>query len=135
MHILVLVKLTILYCLTVFVPRPFHLIGRSRCTPSKIFRERVVVNTLLMRRGSATPTQARVTPKESVLFNQLGIKSSRGFGSSSPFGVGEINMIESKFFAESPWPFKVVHKRPCCVPSDVTAVEYDSYTKYVLYEI
>lgn len=78
---------------------------------------------------------ARRNPKEPVLFNQLGIKSSRGFGSSSPFGVGEINMIESKFFAESPWPFKVVHKRPCCVPSDVTAVEYDSYTKYVLYEI
>lgn len=65
----------------------------------------------------------------------MGIKFSRGFGSLSLFGVGEINMIEFKFFVEFFWLFKVVYKRLCCVFSDVIVVEYDFYIKYVLYEI
>ena len=50
-------------------------------------------------------------------------------GSSRPFGVIKVHVVQSKLLSEAAGPFKVVHQRPSHVAPDVYTIPLDCWGK------
>lgn len=78
---------------TILVPCPLHLIGRGSRTPDKPIRKRVVVDPVLVLRGSATPTYSSVSVAEAVLSYNLLIESRGRLWGAFSAGIIEIYVV------------------------------------------